>query len=1415
MSDEYEVVETDIAIVGMALRVPGASNKDRFWENLRAGVESIRTYTDEELLAAGERADLLRDPRYVKAGAPLDDMEMFDGEFFGLGPKDSAIMDPQHRHFLECCWEALEDAGHPPETIRGPVGVFAGCGMGSYFYFNLCSNPDLVREVGLFLLRHTGNDKDFLATRASYLLDLRGPAVGVQTACSTSLVAVHLACQSLLSRETDLALAGGVTIELPHRRGYVYQEGEILSPDGHCHAFDHRARGTVFGSGVGVVALRRLEDALEDGDVIHAVIRGSAVNNDGRGKVNYLAPSVDGQAACMLEALQVAKVDARTIEYVECHGTGTYLGDPIEIEALTQAFRAHTRDRGFCRVGSVKSNIGHLDTAAGVASLIKAALALRHAEIPPTPGFERPNPTIDFESSPFRVADRLMEWPAPAGHPRRAAVNSLGVGGTNAHVILEEPPARRSGSAASRPHQLVVLSARSAASLDGASARLAAHLSAHPELSLADVAWTLRYGRRAFERRRVLAASSLEEASRRLEENDPRRVFTHVAAENASVAFLLPGGGAQYVRMGAVLTEREPVFREHLLHGMELARTRYGIDLEPLLFARPDDLDRASAELERMSSQLTATFLVSVAMARLLESYGVRPEALLGHSLGENTAACLAGVMSFEDCLGLVVLRGRLFEKTAPGAMLGVSLAPDRLRPLLDDELDVAVLNAPDVTVVSGAPDAIDRLAAKLATLGDVEAHRLPIPTAAHSRLLDPILAEFRAYLRSIRLSPPAIPFVSNRTGTWITAAQATDPEYWVEHLRNTVRFSECVATLLEGRPRILVECGPGHALGSLAKQHPSFRAGAHNAIPSMRHKDDDIDDAAFFTACLGRVWASGGSFDWDKLWPGETRVRVELPTYAWNHKPYFVEPGQPARGEDEGELEKIADIARWGWRPHWKPSLADPREGERHTWLLFVDTVGVGRRLQERLAARGDRVITVHAGDAYYKHGEHEYSLGPERGKEGYAALVADLVASGKAPDRIVHLWLLGAEAHVRPGSSLFHHLEERGFFSLFFLAQALADESVATPLHLTVVTNGRESVAGEPLPYPDKATVLGPVKVIPRELSGVTASAIDVVLPERETTVLAGGLRAAILDPFRGKKRVEAELDALADRLLDDLTSPPRNAIVALRGHARYEQVLEPTPLHAVEGLPGALREGGVYLVTGGLGGLGLTIAEHLARTCAAKLVLVGRSPMPPRDQWTKWVMQHGDSDRISRRIARVLEIERAGGEVMVAAADVTNLEEMRSLVVKARGRFGAIHGVFHTAGVIDDELIALKSQASAEEVFTPKIQGTMVLERLFANAPLELFVLFSSTSTITAPAGQVDYVAANAFLDAFATSRRGGPTRVVAIDWGLWNRVGMAAEALSRKARAHAGEPAGEQPKHPFLDARVQDGRGSTAL
>ncbi len=1406
--------ENDIAIVGMAAHLPGAGSIDAYWANLRDGVSSIRRFDEAVLRAAGETPDRLHHRNYVPCAAVLDGFETFDAEFFGFGPKDAAIMDPQHRQFLEVVWEALENAGHPPERFPGPIGVYAGCGMGSYFYFNICSNPELVDSVGMFLLRHTGNDKDFLSTRVSHVFDLRGPSITMQTACSTSLVAVHYAAQSLLSRECDMALAGGVTIELPQGRGYIFQEGEILSPDGQCHAFDHRAQGTVFGSGAGAVVLRRLADALRDGDHVWAVIKGTAVNNDGAAKAGYLAPSVEGQARAIAEAHAVAGVSAETIDYVECHGTGTYLGDPIEVAALTAAFRETTQDTGFCRIGSVKTNIGHLDTAAGVASLIKAALALHHRRIPPSLGFETPNPAIDFETSPFRVNAALSDWISHAG-PRRAGVNSLGVGGTNAHAVLEEAPPCAASEPSDWPFQILTLSGRSRAALEANAKALAAHLRANPDQPLADVAFTLKEGRRAFEKRRVLVAGTHEEAAALLEANEPRRIFTHSAlGDDPEVVFMFPGGGAQYTGMARDLYETEPVFAEWMDRGLDILRPKLDYDIRALWLPEPGAEAEAAERLKRPSVQLPLILIVEYALAQLWMSWGVRPAALVGHSMGENTAACVAGVMSFEDCIGLVHLRGALFDTVPAGGMLSVPMAAGDLAPILGEALDLASVNAPELSVASGPQADLGLLEARLKAQG-VESQRIPIHIAAHSRMLEPILERFGAYLRGIRLSPPRIPFVSNRTGTFITAAEATDPTYWVGHLRGTVRFADCLTTLAQEGGRVYLEVGPGKALSSLAQAHGGVPS--QQVLSSLRHPEERIADDAYFLGVVGRLWALGVRVDWDQVWGEAKRRRVPLPSYAFQRAPYFIEPGAARTLAPAARPVRRDDIADWGYRPVWRPRLAeceiDVEAGldgaAPETWLVFVDDAGVGARLVLRLRDAGHRVVEVHPGDAFGRTGENRYVLAPERGRDGYDALVRDMVAQGAAPSRVAHLWLLTGRESFRPGSSFFHRNQERGFFSLLFLAQALSEENLPVPLHLTVVTSGAAQVRDEALPHPEKSTALGPVRVIPRELPGVTCAALDVTLPQLGRRRSGARRLAGALDPFAGRRAMGTALDRLAERVLEDLLARPANTVAALRGDKRFELGFAPAPLVSPEAPP--LRAGGVCMITGGFGGIGLAVAEELVRTSAAKLVLLARSPLPAREAWRSHLLGHGPLDATARRIRAVQRLEALGAEVLVAAADVCNLEQMRAAVDLAKDRFGAVHGVIHAAGVIDDGPLLAKSPGAVEDVFTPKIHGTQVLHELFPDGALDWLVLFSSTSTVTAPAGQIDYVAANEYLNAYARSRRGGRTRVVAVNWGIWKEVGMAAAALAERTGegpAAPSDPAGM----PLLDRASFDAAGN---
>ncbi|KAB7785410.1 type I polyketide synthase [Methylorubrum populi] len=1396
---EAEVSETDIAVIGMALRVPGARNTREFWENLRGGVSSIRPLTLEELDAAGESPARSRLPNYVAVCADLPDMEGFDAGFFGMSPKEAAVMDPQHRHFLECAWEAMESAARPPEREAGPVGVFAGCGMGSYFYDNVLSHRELVEETGLFLLRHTGNDKDFLTTRASFLFDLKGPSVNVQTACSTSLVAVHSACQSLLARECDMALAGGVTIELPHRRGYLAQEGEILAPDGVCRAFDHRAAGTVFGSGVGVVALRRLADALRDGDPIQGIIKATAINNDGAGKAGYLAPSIDGQARAIVEAQGLAGIDADSIQYVECHGTGTYLGDPIEIAALTQAFRQSTGRTGFCRVGSVKTNIGHLDTAAGIVGLIKALLALRHGEIPASLGFERPNPAIDFAGSPFTVADRLTPWPRGAG-PRRAAVNALGVGGTNAHAILEAAPAARARPAAgAEGPELIVLSARSRAALDEAGRALAAELERRPDLSLADAAYTLWSGRRHFEHRRVLAAGSREEAVALLTGADGRRVHSHTLMPEASgAAFLFPGGGAQHPGMARGLYEGEPVFRAAVDEGLGYLAPEASAEIRAHWLGVESRTPEAASWLLRPSRQLPAILICEVALARLWQARGLRPAALIGHSMGENAAACVAGIMTFREAFGLVRLRGELFDTVPAGGMLSVALGAEALRARLPDTLDLASVNGPALCVVSGPSDALAAFGERLKAEG-VETAPVAISIAAHSRMLDPILPRFEAYLRTLRLRPPTIPVVSNLTGTWLTEAQACDPLYWVAHLRSTVRFADGLALLAADRGRVYVEVGPGRTLTSLAKAPGTIPANA--ILNSLPHADEATDARLAFLAAFGRAWATGLALDPGMLWQGRDCRRVALPTYPFQHQRYFLDAvARTSPGAAEALPEKRADIAAWGYRPVWRQSAAAleaEAEAAPRTWLVFRDEEPVGQALVARLRAAGHRVTEVVPGDLFGRRGAELYALCPEDGRPGYEALVQALDADGRLPDRLLHLWLLTREERVRPGSSPFHHILERGFSCLVGLMQAMGEAA----LHATVVTEGVQAVGDRVPAQPDKATVLGPALVIPKEMPGVTIRTIDV-----------DGLDLAARSGWKRAAGPRAEASGDLERLWDDLMAEPATETVAYHRDRRWSLDFAPLALDPAQEGAAGFREGGVYLVTGGLGDIAGAVCEALARRYRARLVLVGRTILPERALWDDLLRVHGGQGRTGRAIARIRGLEALGAQVLYGGADISNPEELEAVIAEARAAFGPINGVIHAAGLVRDGLVALKDEAEIEAVLAPKIHGTRNLHALTREDPLDLFVLFSSTSADTAPAGQVDYVAANAYLNAFAEAqaRRDG-CRTVAIHWGIWNEIGLAARAVA-PVRALPQRPA---PRGPLFGAWAEDGAGGHCL
>jgi acyl transferase domain-containing protein/aryl carrier-like protein len=1342
----------DVAIIGMACRFPGAPSIEAFWRNLTAGVESIAQIPNEKPALRG----------YVPAAAVIDAPDQFDAGFFGFTPREAAVTDPQHRVFLECAWEALERAGYDPRSA-GRVGVYAGAGQNTYLW-NLLSNPGTMQALDM-LQATVATDKDFLTTRTSYKLGLEGPSVAVQTACSTSLVAVHLACRALSDGECDMALAGGVSIRNLRREGYVFEEGGILSPDGHCRAFDAQAHGTVGGDGAGIVVLKRLADALADGDTIDAVIKGTAINNDGALKVGFTAPGIEGQAKVVSAALRKAGVDPATISYVEAHGTGTSLGDPIEVAALIQAFCGAGSS---CALGSVKTNIGHVDTAAGVAGLIKTTLALKHRLIPPSLHFTAPNPAIDFAGSRFHVNAALTPWTSEHG-PRRAGVSSFGIGGTNAHAVLEEAPVQESIAETSPPGwQVLPLSARSGPALEQMAANLAAHLEKHPDLDLAgladfaDIAHTLRVGRRAFDHRRIVLCRDPAEARIALASSDPQRVWSAVrlAGDAPSVAFLLPGQGAQEIDMGRDLyfgAGDQTVFRAEIDRAAEALEPELGLDLRRLLYPPPEERQEAAALLGRTRFTQPALFAVEYAIAQLWRSLGIEPAALLGHSVGEFVAACLAGVMTWEDALALVALRGRLVDALPPGAMLSIPLPAEEVAPLLGaseaETISIAVINAADRTVVSGPVSAIEKMertmALRLADRG-LQVRRLATSHAFHSEMMEPAVAALTQAAARIDLQPPQIPYLSNVTGTWIRPDEAVDPAYWGRHLRQPVRFAGGLRTLLATGSGVLLEAGPGETLGRLARRE-SRRAGTVSplvlsSLPTESTAADTADaEPPPLLRTLGRLWLAGVPVDWPRIFPTAGRHRVPLPTYPFERRRYWTEPGSRLTLTDKEGAGVAKDLADFFYLPSWVRSLPPPAlhagaELPPGVFLLFSDG-DLGAALAARLHQAGCALATVVAGGAFARLGPGSYAVRPGVAVD-YETLLESLAADGLQPAQIMHLWNTGPI----PGEDLESALD-RSFYGPLFLLRALARHGAETPVQLWAVTTHLHDVAGGEAVAPERAALLGLFRTAAIELPPVTCRTLDLAPPGP--------------DGWSG---------AAVEHILAEIVARPGDRVIAYRGRQRWTQTF--APVHLKAGGTSRLRPHGVYLVTGGLGGIGEAVARWLVETVAARVILVGRTALPPREEWDSLP---------SSRVLRMQRLEetaaQAGGEVMYVAADVADRAQMEKVRDLIRARWGAVHGVVHAAGVKGGGLIARQEREIASAVLAPKIRGTLLLAELFPPRDLDVCVLCSSLAATLGGLGQADYSAANAFQDAFAGAGDSG--RTISIAWDTWKDAGMAVD------------------------------------
>jgi acyl transferase domain-containing protein/NAD(P)-dependent dehydrogenase (short-subunit alcohol dehydrogenase family)/acyl carrier protein len=1321
-----------IAIVGMGAHFPGSPSVDAYWKNLTAGTSLLSQATDEELRQAG--IDPAAASHFVRSGTQLQDAENFDAKFFGLTRREAEIMDPQHRIFLECAYEAIEHAGLTGDGAR--VGVFAGCGMNTYM-LQLLGNPEFIASAGGYQLM-LGNDKDFLATRVAYKLNLRGPALVVQTACSTSLAAVHLACQSLISGECDSALAGGVSVTFPQVAGYNYIPGMILSPDGLCRPFDEQAHGTVPGRGAGVVVLKRLSDAVAAGDTIYAVIAGSAWNNDGSGKVGYTAPSVEGQASVIRAAQAAAGIHPDRIGYVEAHGTGTELGDPIEVAALTEVFGERPAEAPRCVLGSVKANMGHADVAAGVGSLIKATLALHHGIIPATPHFHRANPALGLEQSPFRVSAESATWPA-ADTVRWAGVSSFGIGGTNVHLCLHSAPVSELDATESGP-SLFPISAKTATALEASVRQFAEFVERSTDLSLSSAAFTLQSGRRPYAHRQAVVANTSEELVQLLRK--PRKAAQRAAnTPPGKVAFLFPGQGAQFAGMAASLYAVDESFRAQIDRGLTLLPAE-------IAQAIRSAISGARVEREELSAMPTGTaqpllFLVEYALAMRWMDLGVKPSLLLGHSLGELTAATVAGVFSFEDGLKLAVTRGKLMQGMAEGAMLAVSLPVEEASFYLDGDLWVAAENSPKLTVISGTPSAI-RGAERVLSATKVATVRLHTDRAFHSPHMAEASARFHDVVASVERNAPSLPWLSNVSGTWITPEEAVSPQYWADQMTSRVRFAENAATLADGR-HFLLEVGPGDTLATLVRHFDR----SLSSTSSLGGSNRPGDDLRTFLEAAARVWESGSSLRWERLprRSANQARKIALPTYPFERERHWIESTAGAvashirEANEQSGLVKRNDVGSWFYLPTWQRTPAAPQV-LRHdseavsTWLILEDTRrserSFGKLLSERLEQKGKSVLLLPA------------SLSSREDLESYWKEHSDATTGTKVG--LICCWTLrGVEIDLY--ARLLSLLQTAQIARVRFAqAEFLLDEIV--------------DVSGQSVEDPQRVVVEGLIRTLPTEFSGLPVRIID-------PGVLSLASYVSEADP--------AGLDAVVSEIS---TVPVSGQMVAYRGQTRWQHVWQTVRLESPA--TSKLRTGGTYVITGGVGGIGYVLARHLLGKYNAKVALVGRTVMPNREHWEGWLSEHGPRNPVSIRIERVKELTALGGELLLISADVADQTAMEKAWETIEQKFGAVHGVIHAAGLDVGARIAAQSLSAVQEVLRPKVAGSQVLANLLAGREVDFLLFCSSITAIVAVPGAASYTAANVFQDRYAVwCRQHLGLPAISVNFDAWQEVGMAAE------------------------------------
>ena len=1354
MTDEPYESDELIAVVGLAGRFPESPDLVAFWDNLRQGRDCLRTFTEDDLEALGIPPEIYRRDSFVPRGTVLPERDGFDARFFGYTPNQASVMDPQARIFLETCYEALEAAGYDPFDVGQPVGVFAGSNPNDYALLLGVADPtDSLTAFDQLI----GVDRDFLATRVSHNLGLTGPAMTIQTACSTSLVTVHAAAQSLLAYECSMALAGGVSINLRQGIGYFYQPGMILSPTGECRAFDANAQGTTLGQGCGVAVLKRLADAEADGDPVIAVVRATAINNDGRNKISYTAPSEDGQATVITTALELAGVPSDTIGYVETHGTGTLLGDPIEVAALTRAFRPGTDRTQFCAIGSAKTNFGHTDAAAGITGFIKAVLAVSHGEIPPSINFDEPNPEIDFANSPFYVNTELRPWPE-APHPRRAGVSAFGIGGTNAHAIIEEPPARtRQDGPTVDGRRVLIASGKTTTAADHRLEDLAAHLDrAHASgtaPSLAQVDTTLRQGRPNFEHRRAVVVDSDRSLSATLAGQTDASAVRGRAGEAGAMVWMFTGQGAQFAGMGAELYARQPAFAEAIDRVAAHLTGRLGYDLRHRLFPADPSGEAAAEELRQTSVTQPVLFAVEHALACLLRSWGLRPAMVVGHSIGEYAAAVEAGVLRWDAAAELVAERGRLMQAMAPGLMLATALPAAELIARLPEGVELAADNSSTLSVASGPRAAIEHLAASLEH-ERISATVLHTSHAFHSAMMDDAAAAFAQSFAGKELRRPTVPMMSNVTGQLLADADAVDPRFWASQIRRPVLFADCIASAAEAGGGMFIELGPGRGLCSFVNAHEALASDGVTAVPTMRRPGQERDDDVVLLEAIGRLWTAGVDIDWDLVNGEATASRVSLPPYrfdrveAWRptHRHVLALPHFGPPSDDARPVARRQPIDDWLYVPSWHRLPGADRVDVDGVTIVLVTAGPAGDAFIDALG--GERTVVAVRPGARYERSSDGFVIDPTD-DEQLTAVFEALDEDDQPVTTVIHAWLADPSEDDDDLEDLTHSLD-LGVHSVLACARSLRRFVRNSPVQFDIVTATAFAVMGREHVRPSAAALAGPARIVPLEYTGVMTRLID----------------------------LDQGLASSQDRsaLLVELASAPSGSgdtTVALRDGARWGPTVAPRPT-SEQGGRSPLRSGGRYLIIGGLGGVGLSLARHLGQEYGASLVLTSRGGRPERTD--------GDPET-DRRLALLDEIAEHARDLEIAAVDATDETAMSTLLDRLCADGQRLDGVIVAAGVADHAgAIHRRSRDKMNASIASKVHATAVLERVLDGRAPD-FVLLSSSIAATLyhnRFAQVGYVTGNTFVEAFAQRARARGQRWTTVAWDDWLEIGMSVRA-----------------------------------